>query len=106
MRQTILVAGLFIAACDVVDEHDHPTLATGKQLYGHHCAPCHQQAGDGAFLKGVPPVSGLTMDYRQMVEHIRGQARQGDTRMPTFTAMSQQEAEKIAVYIRRAFPAP
>ncbi len=106
MRRTILAASLVIAACEGPDEHDHPTLTTGKQLYEHHCAPCHQQGGDGAFLKGVPPVSGSTMDYRQMVEHIRGQSRQGDTRMPTFTAMSQQEAEKIAVYMRRAFPTP
>lgn len=46
------------------------------------------------------------MNYRRMVEHIQGTMRADDTRMPTFSEMSQHEAELIAVYIRRQFPTP
>ncbi len=91
---------LMVTACDRVDDHDHPQLKTGEQFYNHHCSSCHGRSGDGTFLKGVPAVKYTEMKIREIVEHIRGHGRAGDTRMPQFSDMSVHEAERIAVYIR------
>ena len=96
---TALCAFLLVA-CSQEDDHGHPQLKTGKQLYMHHCASCHQGAGEGAFVQGVPPVRDTSMTYQQMVDHIRGHGRAEGSRMPEFATMSKAEAEAIAIYIR------
>ncbi len=107
MRLIFVTAlGVFVlVACSRDDDHRHPQLKTGKQLYVHHCASCHQDAGDGAFVQGVPPLKDTSMTYRQMTDHIRGHGRADDSRMPEFSTMSQKEAEAIAVYIRNSLAA-
>ena len=97
---TLVCTGVLFA-CSRSDDHDHPQLKSGEQLYNHHCAACHQDSGAGAFLKGVPPVRYTTMTYRQMVHYIQGHGRAEDSRMPTFSAMPKHEAEAIAIYVRR-----
>ena len=97
---TAIVCLLILAGCDQVDVHDHPQLKTGEQLYNHHCASCHRQSGDGAFLDHVPAVKYTPMKIREIVDHIRGHGRADDTRMPRFSDMSVHEADRIAVYIR------
>ena len=95
-----VLSALLLVACSRDDDHRHPQLTTGKQLYLHHCASCHQDTGDGTFMQGVPAVKDTLMTYRQMTDHIRGHGRDKDSRMPEFSTMSQREAEAIAVYIR------
>ena len=90
-----------LLACSEHDAHEHAADSTGEQLYGLHCAGCHQGAGEGEFLKGVPPVRYTTLTYQQMVDHILGHARIEDSRMPTFSQMPRAEAEAIAVYVRQ-----
>jgi mono/diheme cytochrome c family protein len=87
------------------DVHNHPELTTGKQLFEHHCAECHQESGEGAFLRGIPPVIYTAMTYRQLVGYIQGHGRPDGTRMPTYESMPREEAEKIAIYVRRRLKA-
>lgn len=102
MRQVLtgIVCVLLLTGCDRVDVHDHPQLKTGEEFYNHHCASCHQRSGDGAFLRGVPAVKYTSMKISEIVDHIWGHGRAGDSRMPQFSDMSKYEAERIAVYIR------
>ena len=92
---------LLAGGCAGPDDHDHPQLRTGQQLYEHHCGACHQGGGDGAFLRGVPPVRFTTLTYAELVDHIRGYSRPTGTRMPLFSTMPREEAEKIAIYVRQ-----
>jgi len=94
-----------LVACSRDDDHRHPQLKTGRQLYQHHCASCHLDAGDRTFVKGIPAVKDTSMTYRQMTDHIRGHGRAGDSLMPEFSSMSQKEAEAIAIYIRNSLGA-
>ena len=41
-----------------------------------------------------------SMKISEIVDHICGHGRDGDSRMPQFSDMSKYEAERIAVYIR------
>jgi len=87
------------------DNHDQRQGWNGKQLFEYHCAQCHQETGEGAFLRGIPPVVYTTMTYRQLVDYIRGHGRSGDTRMPAYELMPKAQAEKIAIYVRRKLKA-
>lgn len=102
LRQVLagLMGVLILAGCDRVDNHDHPHLKTGEEFFNHHCASCHGRAGGGNFLDGIPAVKYTPMKISEIVDHIRGHGRDGDTRMPQFSDMSVHEAERIAVFIR------
>ena len=102
MRPFLIVAlsAACLSACSGPDEHNHPSLISGEQLFNHDTLQYLQEEGEGAFLRGVPPVKYTTMTYRQMVDHIRGQGRGDDSRMPTFSSMSKAEAESISIYVR------
>lgn len=93
----VLGAGL-VAACG--EEPAPPQAKTGDQLYNYHCAECHLGNGDGTFLKGVPPVRYTRLTYRELVSLILGHSRSNDSRMPDFE-ISKQQAEAIAIYVRR-----
>lgn len=97
---TVLCGATLLTACSGQDDHDHAQLKGGRQLYDYHCAPCHQISGEGAFLRGVPPVKFTTMTYQQLVDYIRGHGRAEGSQMPRFSTMPKAEAEAIAVYIR------
>lgn len=91
---------ILVSACGGSD-HEHTKSMTGEQLFEYHCAGCHQEAGEGAFLRGVPPVKYTKLTYKQLVDQIRGHNRREGSRMPKFETMQRAEAEKIAIYIRR-----
>lgn len=107
MRLILVTAllALLAVACGGDDEHRHPQLKTGKQLYMHHCASCHQNAGGGAFMRGIPPVKDTSMTYREMTDHVRGRNRIEGSRMPAFATMPKAEAEAISIYIRNKLKA-
>jgi mono/diheme cytochrome c family protein len=97
---TVLVCILVLVGCGRDGDHDHPQLKTGEQFYNHHCASCHQRSGDGAFLRGIPPVKYTEMKIHEIVDHVLGHGRGEDTRMPQFSDMPRHEAQRIAVYLR------
>jgi mono/diheme cytochrome c family protein len=75
-------------------------VKTGEQLYNYYCAECHRGSGDGTFLKGVPPIRQTGLTYRELADLILGHRRGDGSRMPEFE-ISQQQAEAIAIHIRR-----
>lgn len=93
----VLGAGM-IAACG--KESAPPNVRTGEQLYGYYCAECHKGSGEATFLKGVPPLRTTALTYRELVSLILGHSRSDSSRMPEFE-ISRQQAEAIAIYIRR-----
>ncbi|MCB1772563.1 MAG: cytochrome c [Gammaproteobacteria bacterium] len=105
LRFPATVFAVFLLAGCGEDGHDHPEISTGRELFEYHCGECHQETGEGAFLRGIPPVVYTTMTYRQLVAYIRGHGRAEDTRMPAYSSMPKAEAEKIAIYVRRKLKA-
>ncbi len=89
---------LILSGCDK-DVHNHPELVTGKQLFEHHCAGCHQSDGGGKFLKGVPANKNTQLSEVQLRHKLRGSKMEGSI-MPSFPNMSEQEAEKISHYVK------
>ncbi|MFQ5329344.1 MAG: c-type cytochrome [Thermodesulfobacteriota bacterium] len=80
------------------DVHDHPKLTTGKQLFEHHCAPCHGKEGEGAFLEGIPANRDTQLDFRQIAHKIKA-GGSTKSKMPVFKKMGDTEAAKIAQYL-------
>jgi mono/diheme cytochrome c family protein len=87
---------LILTACNP-DQHDHPKLTTGKQLFEYHCASCHGDAGQGLILKGVPGNKDTELSTGQIVHKIQHK-KEGS--MPEFTDMPRAEAIKIATYLK------
>ena len=96
----LLALTLFLHGCSSdVDQHDHPELTTGKQLFEFHCASCHHNAGNGNFLAGVPANKDTKLSSSQIVEFIAGRHRENSD-MPVWTKMPKGEAIKIAGYLK------
>lgn len=105
MRSVALtMAAAVLVGCGQED-HDQRQGWSGQQLFEHHCAKCHQETGEGAFFRGIPPLTYTTMTYRELVDFISGHGRSEDTRMPVYESMPKAQAEKIAIYIRRKLKA-
>jgi mono/diheme cytochrome c family protein len=94
----MLFIPLLLIGCNQ-DEHGHAELKTGKELFEHHCAPCHQQDGKGMFLKGFPAIKNTQLDAWQISHKIRGEEAEG-RKMPSFAQMSEAEALLISNYIK------
>ena len=97
-RIVISLASVLLAACGGPDPVG---LERGEDLYRALCADCHRGAGDGNFLKGVPPIRYTSLDYRELVELIQGHGREQDSRMPVFADLPRAKAEAVAVYVRQ-----
>jgi mono/diheme cytochrome c family protein len=96
---TLFVMLLSLMACSI-DQHDHPRLTTGKQLYDFHCAPCHKEDGRGVFLKGVPPNWNTKLSVWEII-HKTESGNGIKSKMPKFEAMPDGEAAKIAIYLKQ-----
>lgn len=88
-----------LSGCSDDDSHNHPELKTGKQLFEHHCAGCHHSAGNGNFLAGVPANKGTSLSNAQIVKFMRDTHRE-NSKMPAFEGMPDEEATKIAGYLK------
>ena len=88
-----------LAACDR-DTHDHPEVVTGEQLFNYHCAECHDLAGQGKFLKGVPGNKDTALNTFE-IEHKLKDNPVKDSIMPVFTKMPKAEAIKIVTYLKQ-----
>ena len=95
---TGLVVPILLAGCHP-DTHDHEVAATGQELFKEHCSGCHQQDGQGLFLKGYPAIKSTQMDTWQITHKIRGKETEGRN-MPSFPDMTEAEATKIANYVK------
>lgn len=107
MRKTVIKTFLFLAPLIIlqgcsedVDQHDHPELNTGKELFEFHCASCHNDAGNGNFLAGIPANKDTKLSSGQIVDFIRGKHRE-NSQMPVWKEMPTEEAGKIAAYLKR-----
>jgi mono/diheme cytochrome c family protein len=95
---TVLIT-LMNAAGSHADEHNHPELITGKQLFEFHCSTCHQMDGNGNVLAGYPAINHTTLRTWQIRHKIQGEKVEG-RQMPSFQNMSKSEAKLIADYIK------
>ncbi len=82
------------------DNHDHPDLVTGHQLFEYHCAPCHKADGSGVFLKGVPANRDTELSVWQIIHKVQDGSEE-KSQMPNFSKMPEQEAAKIAIYLKQ-----
>jgi mono/diheme cytochrome c family protein len=94
-----VLAAAIVAGCSKDrDNHDHPDLTTGEELFNYHCAECHGDDGTGKLVKGTPANILTRKDMRGIVDYITGDTGQG-RKMPVFATMSGTEAAKIAAYL-------
>jgi len=98
----LLIILIFISACSEkkpADDHNHPELTTGKQLFDFHCASCHGKSGKGQFIEGIP-ANVLTKKSPKMV---RTKIKFGDETpnsiMPKFESMPKEEAILIVKHL-------
>lgn len=98
----LLLGGILLSGCDKGSAP--PEVRTGAQLYGYYCAECHQISGDGAFLRGIPPVRHTSLTYRELVARILGHNQPKGSKMPAFD-VNKSQAESIAIHIRRQLKA-
>lgn len=96
---SLLLMAIAIAGCSG-DQHDHPDLKTGQQLYEYHCASCHKEDGTGIFLKGVPANRDTDLSVWQIIHKVQ-MGSEEKSAMPSFEKMPQQEASKIAIYLKQ-----
>ena len=99
-RWFVILAAVWLVACRNPDLEDHPSLQRGEDLYRYYCAACHRDAGQGSFLKGVPPVVYASLDIEKFVAVIQGHRRSPKTLMPVFLFMPRAKAEAIASYLQ------
>lgn len=96
----IISSALTLGACTGGgDQHDHPELTTGKQLFEHHCATCHSSDGHGNLVKGIPPNRATSLSRQQISSFVRKSSPNKPRTMPVFEKMSKAEADKIARHL-------
>ena len=95
----LLLPAVLLASCSDSGDHNHPELTTGKELFEFHCASCHHNAGNGNFLAGVPANKDTSMSKAQIAAFVRDAHREG-SKMPVWKGMPDQEANKIAAYVK------
>ncbi|MCU7938115.1 MAG: cytochrome c [gamma proteobacterium symbiont of Bathyaustriella thionipta] len=81
------------------EQHNHPELNTGKDLYNYHCASCHKKNGSGMFLKGIPANITTNKNQTEIILHIKNGVQSKQSQMPVFSDMPDGEAYKIANHL-------
>lgn len=81
-----------------IDDHNHPELSTGKELFNYHCASCHGEKGRGKFIDGIPPNALTKKTPKMVIQKIRfGDNSQNI--MPIFKNMPKDEAKLIVDHL-------
>ena len=96
-----LCAGLLVSmltACASYDDHDHPDLKSGEELYNHHCETCHGVDGSGKLVSGTP-ANILTQRGRDAIVNYITSNVNPQREMPVFNAMPYAEAIAITNYL-------
>lgn len=98
-KSACVVALILLAACSKNrDNHDHPNLITGEELYNHHCAECHGTDGTGKLFDRTP-ANILTKKTKLEIEDYIVSPVGRNRKMPVFATMPAPEAAKIAGYV-------
>jgi mono/diheme cytochrome c family protein len=87
----LLLAPLLLTGCG-----DPPPgqMKQGDELYTYYCQNCHQQSGLGPFLERLPPTE-PPLQRHEIVLMIE----QRKTHMPTFSQLSDQQADALAAFV-------
>lgn len=80
------------------DQHDHPSLITGEELFNYHCAECHGVQGTGRLLDGIP-ASILTKKSPQEIANYITTGTKQNREMPVFSTMPADEAKVITEHV-------
>lgn len=87
-----------LTACSNRDNHDHPNLRTGEELFNYHCAECHGKDGTGR-LADQTPANILTQKRQQeIINYIRTDVNP-ERKMPVFATMPALEASRITNHL-------
>lgn len=94
-----LCVGILMSAYGCSEEqHHHPDLTTGEQLYNHHCAECHREDGTGILFDSLPANILTQKSPQEIITYITTDSNH--TRlMPAFTSMPADEAELITKHL-------
>jgi len=96
-----LLLGAMIVGCLTgcsQDQHDHPNLTTGEQLFNYHCTECHGVQGTGKLFDGIPANILTNKSPRQIALYITTDTGQ-EREMPVFTNMPIDEAKAITDHL-------
>ena len=99
--KSLLLLGAMMAVCLTGcsrDQHDHPKLTTGEQLFNYHCAECHGMQGTGKLFDGIPANILSKKSPEEISRYITtetGYIRE----MPVFSTMPADEAKAITDHL-------
>jgi len=80
------------------DQHDHPNLTTGEELFNYHCADCHGVQGTGSLFDGMP-ANILTQKSPEEISTYITTETGHEREMPVFKTMPAEEAKAITDHL-------
>jgi len=80
------------------DQHDHPDLTTGEQLFNYHCAECHGVQGTGNLFDGIPANILTQKNHQGIITYITTDTGH-ERKMPVFSTMPAEEAKIITDHL-------
>jgi mono/diheme cytochrome c family protein len=94
----MMLAAALLACSPGRDNHDHPNLKTGEELFNYHCAECHGDDGTGKLVDRTPANILTDKDLQGIEDYIINDTGRG-RKMPVFATMPRSEAKMIAAYL-------
>ncbi len=99
MKALFLVAMVVISLLGCSgDQHDHPTLTTGEQLFNYHCAECHGVQGTGKLFDRFPAIILTNKSPGEIAQYITIETGQ-NREMPVFSTMPANEVKIITDHL-------
>jgi hypothetical protein len=99
MKSLLLSAMVFMSVVGCSrDQHDHPHLTTGEQLFNYHCAECHGVQGTGKLFDGMPANILTKKSPTQIINYITTETMH-EREMPAFPTMPPDEAKAITDHL-------
>lgn len=86
-----------VAGCSQ-DQHDHPDLTTGEQMFNYHCADCHGIQGTGNLFDGMPANILTIKSPQEIINYITTETGH-EREMPVFWTMPADEAKAITDHL-------
>ena len=80
------------------DQHDHPNLTTGEQLFNYHCGQCHGVQGTGKLVNGIPAIILTNKSPSEITKYITTETGH-ERAMPVFNTMPADEAKIITDHL-------
>ena len=100
MKKALLLLAMVVVSVSGCsgDQHDHPNLTTGEQLFNYHCAECHGMQGTGKLFDRIPAIILTKKSPGEITKYIT--TEMGHERdMPVFSTMSTDEAKVITDHL-------